>query len=101
MTSHLQARDSNSDKPARICYQSFVDRKEQQSYMLRLQETLTATLRPKVRFVVHGVSPPDRYLSPLTEFRYSAQTRFRGGIRAQQQGYDAFVLGHFQEPGLV
>jgi len=51
-------------------------------------------------FEVHGVSPPDRYLSPLTEFRCAGQA-IRGGIRAQEQGYDAFVVGHFQEPGLV
>jgi allantoin racemase len=100
MTSHLPARGSSSDEPARICYQSFVDPEEQRPYMLRLQETLTAYAAPHVRFEVHGVSPPDRYLSPLTEFRCADQA-IRRGIRAQQEGYDAFVVGHFQEPGLV
>lgn len=100
MTGTVPARGSNSDAPARICYQSFVDPQEQRPYMLRLQETLTAYAAPQVRFEVHGVSPPDRYLSPLTEFR-CAERAIRGGIHAQQQGYDAFVLGHFQEPGLV
>src|SRR5437763_11229361 len=86
--------------PARIWYQSFVDPQEQRPYMLRLQERLTAYAAPQVRFEVHGVSPPDRYLSPLTEFRCAAQA-IRGAIEAQRQGYDAVVLGHFQEPGLV
>jgi Asp/Glu/hydantoin racemase len=68
--------------------------------MTRLHEHLTACAAPQVQFAVHGVTPPDRYLSPLTEFRCAAQA-IRNGIQAQQQGYDAFVIGHFQEPGLI
>ena len=86
--------------PARIWYQSFVDPQEQRPYVLRLQEHLAAYASPQVRFEVHGVSPPDRYLSPLTEFRCAAQA-IRSGIQAQQEGHDAFVIGHFQEPGLT
>jgi Asp/Glu/hydantoin racemase len=48
---------------------------------------------------VFGISPPDRYLHPLSEFRCAAQV-IRNAIRAEQQGYAAFVIGHFQEPGL-
>lgn len=51
-------------------------------------------------FEVHGISPPDRYLNPVTEFRCAAQT-IRNAIEAQRQGYSAFVIGHFQEPGLI
>src|SRR4051812_28078505 len=86
--------------PARIWYQSFVDPREQLPYILRLQESLAAFAGPLVHFDVHGVSPPDRFLSPLTEFRCAAQA-IRGAIAAQRQGYDAVVIGHFQEPGLV
>lgn len=100
MTTKVSAHGANADQPARICYQSFVDPQEQRPYMLRLQETLNAYAAPHVRFEVHGVSPPDRYLSPLTEFR-CADRAIRGAIQAQQDGYDAFVIGHFQEPGLV
>jgi len=86
--------------PARIWYQSFVDPQEQRPYMVRLQERLATYASPGIRFEVHGVSPPDRYLSPLTEFRCAARA-IRGAIEAQRQGYDAVVIGHFQEPGLV
>lgn len=55
---------------------------------------------PGVAFEVHGVAPPDRYLSPLTEFRCAAHV-IRNALQAQEQGYDAFVIGHFQEPGLA
>jgi Asp/Glu/hydantoin racemase len=68
--------------------------------MLRLQASLAAYAAPGVAFEVHGVSPPDRHLSPLTEFRCAARV-IRNAIHAQEQGYDAFVIGHFQEPGLV
>jgi allantoin racemase len=98
----LERRFEMSDpaRPARIWYQSFVDPREQRPSMQRLQERLTEYASPQVRFEVHGVSPPDRYLSPLTEFRCAAQA-IRGRIEAQRQGYDAVVIGHFQEPGLV
>src|SRR5262249_20598057 len=37
---------------------------------------------------------------PLTEFRCAAQT-IRNALDAEREGYDAFVIGHFQEPGLL
>jgi len=86
--------------PARIWYQSFVDPQEQRPYMERLRAHLTAHADLHVTFEVHGISPPDRYLNPVTEFRCAAQT-IRNAIEAQRQGYDAFVIGHFQEPGLI
>jgi allantoin racemase len=86
--------------PARIWYQSFVDPAEQRPYITRLDEYLKSYADPHVVFEVHGISPPDRYLNPLTEFRCAAQV-IRNAIQAEQQGYDAFVIGHFQEPGLI
>ncbi|WP_336492950.1 aspartate/glutamate racemase family protein, partial [Methylobacterium nigriterrae] len=49
---------------------------------------------------VHGIGPPDRYFHPLTEFRCADQT-IRNALRASEHGFDAFVIGHFQEPGLT
>jgi allantoin racemase len=87
-------------KPARIWYQSFVDPIEQRPYILQLQERLTAFAAPHITYVVHGISPPDRHLSSLTEFRCAGQA-IRNAIQAQQEGYDGYVIGHFQEPGLI
>jgi allantoin racemase len=100
MSAHRPIPSDDLAAPARIWYQSFVDPQEQRPYMLRLQEQLAAYAAPHVRFDVHGVSPPDRYLSPLTEFRCAAQA-IRSAIQAREEGYDAFVIGHFQEPGLT
>jgi Asp/Glu/hydantoin racemase len=101
MTMSVPRRDASSGSGlARVWYQSFVDPQEQQPYIRRLQERLAAYAAPGVAYEVHGVSPPDRFLSPLTEFRCAARV-IRNVIQAQEQGYAAFVIGHFQEPGLV
>jgi Asp/Glu/hydantoin racemase len=92
--------NGDSTAGARIWYQSFVDPAEQGPYVRRLQQRLDDYAAPGVRYVVHGMSPPDRYLSPLSEFRCAART-IRNALLAEAQGYDAFVIGHFQEPGLI
>lgn len=85
---------------ARIWYQSFVHPTEQAPYIERLQAFLDQAAAPRSRFEVHGLDPPDQHFHPLTEFRCAAQT-IRNAIEAERAGYDAFVIGHFQEPGLL
>jgi Asp/Glu/hydantoin racemase len=91
-------------EPARtakkIWYQSFVHPVEQKPYIERLQAFLDEAAAADVRFEVHGLDPPDRHFHPLTEFRCAAQT-IRHALEAERAGYDAFVIGHFQEPGLL
>ncbi|MBC1261916.1 hypothetical protein FQK07_11705 [Synechococcus sp. BSF8S] len=77
-----------------------IEPQEQPQYIDRLPDCLTAYAEPSVSFEVHGVSPPDRYLSALSEFRCADQA-IRHAIQAEQQGYDAFLIAHFQELGLV
>jgi Asp/Glu/hydantoin racemase len=89
-----------TSKPARIWYQSFVHPIEQAPYIDRLQAFLDKAAGPGVKFEVHGLDPPDRHFHPLTEFRCAAQT-IRNALEAERGGYDAFVIGHFQEPGLL
>ena len=86
-------------KPARIWYQSFVDPSEQAPYIDRLRTRLAAHTAAGTTVEVYGISPPDRFFHPITEFRCAAQT-IRNALRAAEEGYDAFVIGHFQEPGL-
>ena len=84
----------------RIWYQSFVHPVEQAPYIVNLQAFLDRAAAANVRFEVHGLDPPDRHFHPLTEFRCAAQT-IRNALEAERAGYDAFVIGHFQEPGLL
>ena len=87
-------------RAAKIWYQSFVHPVEQAPYIDRLQAYLDRAASPSIRFEVHGLDPPDRHFHPLTEFRCAAQT-IRNALNAERAGYDAFVIGHFQEPGLL
>ena len=85
---------------ARIWYQSFVHPVEQTPYIERLQAFLAKVAAPCVVFEVHGLDPPDHSFHPLTELRCAAQV-IGHAIEAEKAGYDAFVIGHFQEPGLI
>ena len=87
-------------RPARLWYQSFVHPVEQAPYIERLQGLLDKTSSPSVKFEVHGLDPPDHLFHPLTEFRCAAQA-IRNALEAERAGYDGFVIGHFQEPGLL
>ncbi len=88
----------NGSATKRICYQCFVDPVEQASYIDRPRERLRQLASPGITVDVHGISPPDRFFHPITEFRCAEQT-IRAGLEAERAGYDAFVIGHFQEPG--
>jgi allantoin racemase len=91
---------AQSSQPARIWYQSFVHPVEQAPYIERLQAFLDKVAAPGIRFEVHGLDPPDRHFHALTEFRCATQV-LRLAVEAERSGYDAFVIGHFQEPGLL
>ena len=88
------------NRPARLWYQSFVHPVEQAPYLERLQGLLDKSSSPGIKFEVHGLDPPDHLFHPLTEFRCAAQV-IRNALEAERAGYDAFVIGHFQEPGLL
>ncbi len=89
-----------AEQSIRIWYQSFVHPTEQAPYIERLQDFLNSVSAAGTVFEVHGLDPPDRHFHPLTEFRCAAQV-IRHAMEAERAGYDAFVIGHFQEPGLL
>lgn len=89
-----------SASTARIWYQSFVHPVEQAPYIDRLQAMLDAIASPGIRFEVRGLDPPDFAFHALSEFRCAGQV-IRNALQAETEGYDAFVLGHFQEPALI
>jgi allantoin racemase len=90
----------SEQRPARVWYQSFVDPAEQAPYIDRLQNRLRSLASPGITVDVHGISPPDRFFHPITEFRCAEHT-ISAALEAERAGYDAFVIGHFQEPGLT
>lgn len=82
----------------RILWQSFVDESIGAPYLAALRAYL-AQSSPEVTYEVVGISPADRAFGRLSEFRCSI-TAVANAIRAEEAGFDAFVFGHFQEPGL-
>ncbi len=83
----------------RIWWQSFVDEASGGPYLSHLADYLNQMAGPDVQVDLVGMTPPARGWSRLSELR-GAVRAVTAAIDAQDQGYDAFVLGHFQEPGL-
>ena len=83
----------------RVLWLSFVDAAHNAPYFERLSGYLNDIAAPGTTVDVVGTSPPDRDLGRLTEFRCAALAIDRC-IEAEAQRYDAFVMGHFQDPGL-
>src|SRR5258706_13327792 len=83
----------------RVLWQSFVDTTENAPYFARLGAYLADIAAPGTTVDVKGISPPDRDFGRLTEFRCAIQA-VDNAITAEQQGYDGYGMGHFQDPGL-
>ncbi len=82
-----------------IFWQSFVDAKTAGAYLDRLQSYLNEIAAPGTQVRVFGMTPPDRDFGRLSELRCGVQA-VQAGLGAEKDGYDAFVMGHFQDPCL-
>ncbi len=83
----------------KIYWQSFVDASASAPYLKRLDGYLNAIAAPGTTVHVAGVSPPDQDFGRLSELR-CAIVAIDNGIGAAEAGFDAYVMGHFQDPGL-
>jgi Asp/Glu/hydantoin racemase len=83
----------------RIYYQSFLDPEEQPSYFARLGEFLASVVEPGTEVELGGVTPPDSHPCRLSELRGALQTVDKI-VDAAERGFDAAVIGHFQDAGL-
>ncbi len=86
-------------KPIRLWYQSYVDYENGAVYWDRLRAHLAAVVDPGTIIDVHGITPHDNYAHPIVEFRCAREV-ICNAVRAEREGYDAFVIGHFQDAGL-
>jgi allantoin racemase len=85
--------------PIRIWYQSYVDYENGKIYWDRLRAHLAQIADPGTVIDVKGITPHDSYAHPIVEFRCAREV-ICNAIAAEEQGYDAFVIGHFQDAGL-
>jgi allantoin racemase len=83
----------------RIYYQSFLDPEEQPSYFERLGQFLDSVADPGTEIEIGGISPPDAFPCRLSELRGGLQT-VQKIIGAEERGFDAAIIGHFQDAGL-
>lgn len=83
----------------KIWYQSYVDYENGATYWDTLHPHLEASVSPGTQIDIRGITPFDSYAHPLVEFR-CAREMICNAVRAEREGYDAFVVGHFQDAGL-
>jgi Asp/Glu/hydantoin racemase len=86
-------------KPIRIWYQSYVDEENGAVYWARLREHLASIVDPGTMVDIKGITPHDSYAHPIVEFRCAREV-ICNAVRAEREGYDAMVIGHFQDAGL-
>lgn len=85
--------------PMRIWYQSYVDYENGKTYWDNLRKHLADIVDDGTSVDVKGITPFDSYAHPLVEFR-CAREMIANAITAEREGYDAFIVGHFQDAGL-
>lgn len=83
----------------RILWQGFVDPAVHRAYVDRLVAYLNEIAAPGTTFEFRGIDPPDRYLHRLTENRCALKA-VANVIEAEEEGFDAAIIGHFQDSGL-
>ena len=83
----------------KIWYQSFSDRGSAPSYWRELEGFLAQHAAPDTELEFHEITPHDSYAHALSEWRCGREA-IANAIRASDQGYDGFLMGHFQDSGL-
>ena len=86
-------------KPIRIAYQSYTDEAQAGGYWDNLRAHLAEIVDEGTSVDIKGITPPDSYAHALSEFR-CAREAICNAVIAEREGYDAFVMGHFQDAGL-
>ncbi len=83
----------------RIWYQSYIDEAHGKLYWDRLRAHIAKIVDPGTTVDIHGITPHDNYAHALVEFRCAREV-ICNAVRAEREGYDAFIVGHFQDAGL-
>ncbi len=86
-------------QPMKLAYQSYVDYDNGKSYWDRLKPHLDEISEPDTTIDIKGITPYDSYAHPIVEFR-CAREMICNAIQAERDGYDGFIVGHFQDAGL-
>lgn len=80
-------------------YQSYVDEEHAGAYWQHLQDHLSSLSDADTTIDVKGITPHDSYAHALVEMR-CAREMICNAVQAERDGYDAVIVGHFQDSGL-
>jgi Asp/Glu/hydantoin racemase len=83
----------------RIRWQSFIAPDQHQEYFALLGAQLHSFAGEGVDYEIIGIQPPGTELHRLTETRCASQV-VANAVAAEEDGCDAFLVGHFQDSGL-
>lgn len=83
----------------KIWYQSYVDAPNAGGYWDALRVHLDEIRRPGTTIDIKGITPFDSYAHPVVEWR-CAREMMAQAVEAERTGYDAVIVGHFQDSGL-
>ncbi|MBX2824715.1 MAG: aspartate/glutamate racemase family protein [Gammaproteobacteria bacterium] len=83
----------------KIWYQSYVDAEHGETYWSYLRAHLDNIIDDGTQVDIKGITPHDSYAHPIVEFRCAREVICHA-VQAEREGYDAFVVGHFQDAGL-
>lgn len=83
----------------KLCYQSYVDYENGKTYWDKLGAHLSDVSASGTQIDIRGITPYDSYAHALVELRCSREM-ICNAVQAERDGYDAFIVGHFQDAGL-
>lgn len=83
----------------KIAYQSYVDYENGAAYWDALRLHLDQIKDAETEIDILGITPYDSYAHNIVEWR-CAREMMVNAVRAEKDGYDAFIVGHFQDSGL-
>ena len=83
----------------KLWYQSYVDYENGAKYWDALRLHLDAISEPETQVDIRGITPFDSYAHPVMEWR-CAREMMANAVQAEREGYDAVIVGHFQDSGL-
>lgn len=83
----------------KIWYQSYVDYENGAAYWDALKAHLDDIVDEGTEVHIKGITPFDSYAHPVVEWRCAREMMVQA-VQAEREGYDAFIIGHFQDSGL-
>lgn len=84
----------------KIWFQGATDRAHMAPYIAKLEAHLKSILDPEFSATFHTTTPPATTTHAITEFRIAGNL-IRNAVKAEQEGYAAMAITHFQDAGLM